>query len=92
MRFEALSRLNINLDKSELFTVGMVVNAEGLADDLGCKLGSFCTTYLGMPLGAVMALRLCRMEWKNSLKETSYVEKTIYLQGRKGYTNQKYLV
>ena len=52
MWFEVMSRLRINLDKSELIPVGGVENAEALAVDLGYKVGSLPSTYLGLPLGA----------------------------------------
>ena len=46
--FEALSRLKINLDKSSLRqVVGRVENGENLALELGCKIGSLPTEYLG---------------------------------------------
>ena len=52
MWFEALSSLKINLNKSEIIPIGPVDNAEELATELGCKTGSFPTSYLGLPLGA----------------------------------------
>ena len=52
MWFEAISGLNINLEKSEILPVGSVENAEVLASKLGCKVGSLPSTYLGLPLGA----------------------------------------
>ncbi|RVW69946.1 Transposon TX1 uncharacterized 149 kDa protein [Vitis vinifera] len=52
MWFEAISSLNINLEKSEILPVGRVENAEVLASELGCKVGSLPSTYLGLPLGA----------------------------------------
>ncbi|RVW43466.1 hypothetical protein CK203_095349 [Vitis vinifera] len=42
----------INLNKSEILPVGRVENAELLAAELGCKVGSLPSTYLGLPLGA----------------------------------------
>ncbi|RVW66266.1 LINE-1 retrotransposable element ORF2 protein [Vitis vinifera] len=50
--FVAISGLNINLEKSEILPVGSVENAEVLASELGCKVGSLPSTYLGLPLGA----------------------------------------
>lgn len=50
--FEAVLRLKINLEKSELFQVGSVPNIEELAWILGCKIGVLLSSYLGMPLGA----------------------------------------
>ena len=52
MWFEALSGLKINLNKSEIIPIGPVDNVEELASELGCKNGSFPTSYLGLPLGA----------------------------------------
>ena len=50
--FEALSRMRINLDESSILPVGDVENLDLLALELGCKVGSLPTTYLGLPLGA----------------------------------------
>ncbi|RVW65556.1 Argininosuccinate lyase, chloroplastic [Vitis vinifera] len=50
--FEATSGLCINLNKSEILPVGRVENAKLLAAELGCKVGSLPSTYLGLPLGA----------------------------------------
>ncbi|RVX19375.1 putative ribonuclease H protein [Vitis vinifera] len=52
MWFEACSGLRINLEKSEMIPVGRVMNIEGLALELGCKVGGIPSSYLGMPLGA----------------------------------------
>ena len=52
MWFEALSGLKINLNKSEIIPIGTVDNVEELASELGCKVGSLPTPYLGLPLCA----------------------------------------
>nr|CAN64184.1 hypothetical protein VITISV_022648 [Vitis vinifera] len=52
MNYEAILGLRINLDKSELIPVGCVENVEALAAELGCKVGSLPSSYLGLPLGA----------------------------------------
>ena len=52
MWFEVISRLSINLNKSEILPVGRVENVEVLASELGCKVGTLPSTYLGLPLGA----------------------------------------
>lgn len=52
MWFKACSGLRINLEKSELILVGKVHNIENLALELGCKVGSLLSSYLGLPLGA----------------------------------------
>ena len=49
--FEAISRLNINLEKSSVLSVGDVEDLDVLARELGCRTGSLPTTYLGLPLG-----------------------------------------
>ena len=50
--FEAASGLRINLAKSELIPVGEVEEIEEMAVELGCRVGSLPTIYLGLPLGA----------------------------------------
>ena len=52
MWFEAISSLHVNLNKSEILSVGRVENAELLTIVLDCKVGSLPSTYLGLPLGA----------------------------------------
>ncbi|RVW30374.1 putative LRR receptor-like serine/threonine-protein kinase [Vitis vinifera] len=42
--------LRVNLEKSELISVGRVENVEELADEFGYKVGRLPSTYLGMPL------------------------------------------
>ncbi|RVW23089.1 Retrovirus-related Pol polyprotein from transposon RE1 [Vitis vinifera] len=46
------SGLRINLDKSEIIPVGEVEEMEEMAAELGCKVGSMPSVYLGLPLGA----------------------------------------
>ena len=50
--FEAASGLRINLAKSEVIPVGEVEEVEMMAAELGCRVGSSPTVYLGLPLGA----------------------------------------
>ncbi|RVX12696.1 putative ribonuclease H protein [Vitis vinifera] len=52
MWFEAISRLKVNLSKTEAIPVGEDILMETLASVLGCKIGSLPTSYLGLPLGA----------------------------------------
>ena len=49
--FEALSGLRINLDKSVILLVGEVENLNQLASELGCRVRSLPSSYLGLPLG-----------------------------------------
>ena len=44
--------MRINLDKSFILPMRDVENPDLLALELGCKVGSLPTTYLGLPLGA----------------------------------------
>ncbi|RVW90818.1 LINE-1 reverse transcriptase-like [Vitis vinifera] len=50
--FEASSGLRINLAKSVLIPIGEIEEIEEMAVELGCKVGSLPTVYLGLPLGA----------------------------------------
>ncbi|RVW45169.1 putative ribonuclease H protein [Vitis vinifera] len=50
--FEAASGLRINLAKSEIIPVGEVEEVEELAVELGCRVGTLPSQYLGLPLGA----------------------------------------
>lgn len=52
MIFEAISGLHMNMLKSIIYPVNSVPNLEELAEVMCCKVGSFPTTYLGLPLGA----------------------------------------
>ena len=51
MWFEAISGLRVNLEKSSLLLLGEVAMVEELALELGCKVRSLPTYYLGLPLG-----------------------------------------
>ena len=66
--YEAMSRMKINFEKSEIFTVGLTEEEQCLAvNSLGCKIGSFPMKYLGMPVSS----------FKISKAQLSYVsEKT----------------
>ena len=50
--FQAVTRLKVNVLKSEMVPIGEVPNIHVLAELLGCRIGSLPMTYLGMPLGA----------------------------------------
>ena len=52
--FEAISRLNINLEKSFIMSVGIVEDLDSLAIELGCRMGNLPTTYLGMRCSSVL--------------------------------------
>ena len=51
MWFQSISRLRINLNKSEIYPVGNVDNVEALAFELGCKVGALPSSNMGLPLG-----------------------------------------
>jgi hypothetical protein len=46
--FEAVSRLKINLSKSEIVPIGIVGDVEDLASILGCSVALFPIKYLGL--------------------------------------------
>ncbi|XP_073357680.1 uncharacterized protein [Aegilops tauschii subsp. strangulata] len=49
--FEAMSRLKINFDKSEVVVLGFsAVEQQSIADNLNCRLATFPITYLGMSM------------------------------------------
>ena len=50
--FEAISRLKVNLGKSEMVPIGNVPNIQELAAMLDCKISALPMNYLGLPLGA----------------------------------------
>ena len=50
MWFEGLLGLKINFGKSKIFPIGGRENVEALTTELGCKVGTLLTTYLGLPL------------------------------------------
>ena len=52
MWFEAASGLRVNLDKNEIIPVGVVEEIEEMAVEVGCRVGSLPSQYLGLPLGA----------------------------------------
>lgn len=52
MRFEAISRLRINLEISELIPIGGVTNVKELVVVLGCKVRRLPSTYLSLLSGA----------------------------------------
>ena len=52
MWFETISGLRINLKKSEIISVGSITEVDLLALELGCKVGTLPSSYLGLPLRA----------------------------------------
>ena len=50
--FEAISRLKVNRDKSEVIPIGRVDYLENIISILGCRIGKLPSSYLGFPLGA----------------------------------------
>ena len=50
--FEALYGLRVNLEKSVILPVGDVENLDQLAYELGCRVGTIPSTYLGLLLGS----------------------------------------
>ena len=50
--FEALLGLRINMDKSTIMPVAKVENLNQWACELGCRVGSLPSAYLGLPFGS----------------------------------------
>ena len=79
--FEAISRLKINLSKSEMVPVGQVPNIEVLADILGCNITQLPMSYLGLPLDAKFKSKQIwdpiseKMEWKLAGWQRMYLSK-----------------
>ena len=48
--YEAMFRLKINFEKSEVITVGLSEEQLLAVNTLGCKIGAFPMKYLGMPV------------------------------------------
>jgi hypothetical protein len=49
--FKAVTRLQVNMEKSETIPVGEGGHMSSFADILCCRVGSLLLTYLGMPSG-----------------------------------------
>ena len=67
MWFEIISGLRINLNKSEIISIGSIAEVESLALELGCKVGALPSSYLGLPLGALITQLRFGMELKKGL-------------------------
>ena len=52
MWFEVISGLRINLNKIEIIPIGRIADVDGLALELGCKVGALPASYMGLPMGA----------------------------------------
>jgi hypothetical protein len=61
LSFEAVSELEINLDKSTLVPVSLEDNMDELAGILGCGVSSLPLKYLGLPLGLLLRISLVGM-------------------------------
>ena len=70
MWFEAILGLKINLEKSELISVGRVPIMEELVDILGCEVGSLPSKYLGLLWVLLLNRQQCGIWWKKGSKES----------------------
>ena len=79
--FEAATGLRINLVKSEIIPVGVVEEIDELAAELGCRVGSLPSQYLGLPLGAPNKAHSLwdgvkeRMRRRLALRKRQYISK-----------------
>ncbi|RVW46228.1 LINE-1 retrotransposable element ORF2 protein [Vitis vinifera] len=92
MWFEAISGLRINLDKSEILSVGRVENLENLALEAGCKVGRLPSSYLGIPLGANHKSVAVWDGVEERFRKRLALWKRIYFQRRENYSNSEYIV
>ena len=83
MWFETCSGLKINLEKSELISMGRVHDIEVLALELGYKVGGLPSCYLGLPLGA---------PFKSMTVWACYVEEAVYFKKREAHSTPKHSV
>ncbi|RVW63201.1 putative ribonuclease H protein [Vitis vinifera] len=88
--FEAASGLRINLAKSEIIPVGEVDEIEELAVELGCKVGSLPSQYLGLPLGFLIGLLLCGMG-EERVRRRLVLWKRQYISKGRRITHKKHL-
>lgn len=86
MWFEALLGLKINLDKSELIPSERVADVDSLAPELGCKVGKLPSTYLGLPLRALVDQKQYGMLWKKSFAKNCHCGKNIYISKERRLT------
>ncbi|RVW60025.1 hypothetical protein CK203_089517 [Vitis vinifera] len=50
-KFESISDLKVNRNKSEVITIGRLESWEDVASAMGYRVGKLSTSYLGLPLG-----------------------------------------
>ncbi|RVX18907.1 hypothetical protein CK203_007154 [Vitis vinifera] len=85
---QAASCLRINLDKSEIIPVGVVEEIEEMAVELGCRVGSLLSQYLGLPLGAPNKAPLFGMGWKRKFacdKDNLWKQMITMKYGQEGH-------
>ncbi|RVW51893.1 hypothetical protein CK203_068023 [Vitis vinifera] len=78
--FEAASGLKINLDKSEVISVGKVEEVNEMAVEIGCRVGQLPAVYLGLPLGAPNKATSMWDGVGRGKEETCPLETPIYFQ------------
>lgn len=84
--FEAVSRLKVNLSKSEMIPIGNVDIVQDLASILDCRVSALPITYLGLPLGTrykkVFTPGMVFWGWKEGWRGASvWYSETVSLQG-----------
>lgn len=83
--FEVVFGLNVNLAKSTMIGISVEEHLlDGLADILGCKVGSLPTSYLGLPLciGSASKPLWSPVVEKVELKLASWKAKCLSLGGK----------
>ena len=73
MCFMAVTRLRVNLNKSEIAPIGIAPNVEELAAVLCCKVSSLPITFLGLPLGSIFKAHQLMMIRESNITEREFV-------------------
>ena len=73
MCFMAVTRLRVNLNKSEIAPIGIAPDVEELAAVLCCKVSSLPITFLGLPLGSIFKAHQLMMIRESNIAEREFV-------------------
>ena len=89
--FEVASGLRINLAKSEIIPVGEVEEIQELAVELGYRVGSLPSQYLGLPLGAPNRARSMWDGVEERVRRRLALWKRLHFQRGEDHSYKKHL-
>lgn len=82
MWFEVIFGLKVNMEKSELISLGRIYNPDKLVAILGCRVGCLPSSYFIILLRASFKLLLCGKRWRREFRKDQLYEKDrIYQKG-----------